>query len=141
MRWSTIGRAPETHGRQRLGDRVLTGSGSVAMVLLSASLLGACNLVLGIDDVSSANGPDGGQRISATTAEPRDASTDSSNPSPSGRADSGSRASEAGPDASSRGRLDASAASDRDATAPIDNPGAAADLDAGDEGDDAGVPR
>ena len=30
----------------------------------------ACNLVLGIDDVSAANGPDSGQRVSASTADP-----------------------------------------------------------------------
>lgn len=143
MRWSTIGRGPETSSRERSGDRVVTRSASVAMVVLSASLLVACNLVLGIDDVSSANGPDSGQRISPATAEPHDASTapDAPAPSPTGRADSGSRNSDARPASSSGGRRDASVASAHDATAPLDNRDAAADLDAGDEGDDAGVPR
>jgi hypothetical protein len=104
------------------------------MLVLSASLVGACNLVLGIDDVSSANGPDGGQRISAATAEPRDANGGSSDPSPSIPADSGSRDSNA-----SSGNL--RDAGERDATAPIDKPADAADLDAGDDGDDAGAPR
>jgi len=119
----------------------LTRSAGVAMVVLSASLLGACNLVLGIDDVSSANGPDAGQQISPTTAEPRDASTAPSDPSPPGRADSGSRDSDASPASRPGNRRDAGAASDRDAAAPLANRDAAADLDAGDEGDDAGLPR
>jgi hypothetical protein len=110
------------------------------MMLWTASLLGACNLVLGIDDVSSANGPDSGQQISSATAEPRDAST-STDSSPGGRADAGSRDLDARPAPSSRNRPDASAVRDHDATTPIDSPGAAADQDAGDEGDDAGVPR
>lgn len=32
--------------------------------------LAGCNLVLGIDDVSSADGPDGGERISAAKITP-----------------------------------------------------------------------
>ena len=111
------------------------------MVLWSASLLGACNLVLGIDDVSSANGPDAGRQISPTTAEPRDASTGVSDPDPPGGADASSRDLDASPASSSGNRPDANAASARDATAPIDSLGADADLDACDEGDDAGLPR
>jgi hypothetical protein len=37
---------------------------------LVACTLAGCNLVLGIDDVSSANGPDSGQRVSSATADP-----------------------------------------------------------------------
>lgn len=41
-----------------------------AVVACLAMWLSACNIVLGIDDVSAANGPDSGQRISAATADP-----------------------------------------------------------------------
>ena len=41
----------------------------MAAGLLACALAG-CNLVLGIDEVSSANGPDSGQRISSATADP-----------------------------------------------------------------------
>ena len=45
----------------------------------AVTLLAGCDLVLGIDEVSSANGPDGGQRIQASTADPGpDASSDDS---------------------------------------------------------------
>jgi hypothetical protein len=109
------------------------------MILSSASLLAACNLVLGIDDVSSANGPDSGQRISSATAEPRDASSESSDASPSGQAGSDSSDSGARP-AGSGHPADASV---RDATAPAASPDAAADLDAGEDrdGEDAGLQR
>jgi hypothetical protein len=53
------------------------------MLLWAVSWSGACNLVLGIDDVSSANGPDSGQRVSAATADPaadRDADAGSDKP-------------------------------------------------------------
>ena len=37
---------------------------------LAACALAGCNLVLGIDDVSSASGPDSGQQVSSATADP-----------------------------------------------------------------------
>jgi hypothetical protein len=37
---------------------------------LVTGALAGCNLVLGIDDVSSASGPDSGQHVSSVTADP-----------------------------------------------------------------------
>src|SRR5262245_27101474 len=47
---------------RRTNARVVTG--------LAIWMLAGCNLVLGIDEVSSANGPDSGQQVSAATADP-----------------------------------------------------------------------
>ena len=63
-------------------------SGGVARFSWTAAafalaLLTGCDLVLGIDEVSSANGPDGGQRIQAATADPGpDASTEDAGSEP-----------------------------------------------------------
>jgi len=48
----------------------------LGLVLVAAVFLAGCDLVLGIDDVSAANGPDASTRIQGQTAEPRDASDD-----------------------------------------------------------------
>lgn len=57
------------HGR---GDSRVKRAASVVLIAWIASTVGACNVVLGIDDVSSANGPDGGrgQQISGVSSDP-----------------------------------------------------------------------
>ena len=57
--------------------------------LFAGAWLGGCDLVLGIDEVSSADGPDGGdrgQRISASTADP-EAGRDAAEPTDDAGAD------------------------------------------------------
>jgi hypothetical protein len=108
-------------------------------MLWTASCFGACNLVLGIDDVSSANGPDAGQQISPSTAEPRDASTGPGDASAGGRADAGRVELDASAEPRSSD-LDASPR-DRDASPVPPSPDAAVDEDAGADLDDAGLPR
>jgi hypothetical protein len=112
-------------------------------MLWTASCFGACNLVLGIDDVSSANGPDAGQQISPSTAESRDASTGPGDASAGagGRADAGGIELDASAGPRSPG-LDASLR-DRDASplAPRRDAAVGVDEDAGADLDDAGLPR
>ena len=45
-------------------------AGLISGLLGAVAMLGACKLVLGIDDVSSATGPDGGQRAQGVSREP-----------------------------------------------------------------------
>lgn len=100
-------------------------------MLWTASVFGACNLVLGIDDVSSANGPDAGQQISPSTGLPRDAgpsAADAGLPEVDASPAPGSAPIDAGPRA-------------RDAAAAPFRRDAAVDEDAGEDSDDAGLPR
>ena len=71
-----------------------SSNGRIArIVAIAAILLAGCDLVLGIDEVSSAEGPDGGsrnergQRIQASTGDPGDASADDGGDEPDARAD------------------------------------------------------
>src|SRR3954470_3639728 len=109
-------------------------------MLWTASCFAACNLVLGIDDVSSANGPDSGQQISAATAEPHDASIGAGDGGAVGPADAGRAEVDANRaprsshrDAGVRGVAGSAAAQARDA--------AVDDQDAGADSDDGGLPR
>jgi len=52
-------------------SRLHKPSGRSACIALAAAIsLAGCDVVLGIDEVSSAEGPDGGRRISASTIDP-----------------------------------------------------------------------
>jgi hypothetical protein len=133
MRWSTI-------DRMRL--EVVKGGARVVIVLVGAAALCACNIVLGIDNVSSANGPDSGQRISGATAEPvSDAGGPASDATAGGQDDAVPSMPEV--DASTRGSAGQSAvvAVERDAAMPAQAPASAGDEDAGELGDDAGSLR
>jgi hypothetical protein len=110
------------------------------VLLASAAALAGCNLVLGIDDVSSANGPDSGQRIFGSTAEPRpDAGGARSDAGAAGQADAAAIDADSSPERSA-GRS-ATPPSDRDAAVAPRTPDAALDEDAGEFGEDAGAPR
>jgi hypothetical protein len=133
MRWSTI---------DKMGLSVVERSVRVVIVLVGAAALCACNIVLGIDDVSSANGPDSGQRISGATAEPiSDAGTAVSDATAGGQDDAAPAATE--PDASTRGSAGRSAVEpvERHAAMPAQTPPSAGDEDAGQVEDDAGSLR
>jgi predicted small secreted protein len=140
MRWSMI---------DRMGGRVVECGRRVVIVLVGAAALCACNVVLGIGDVSSANGPDSGQRISGSTGEPP---SDAGNPV----SDAGNPVSDATaggqdapvpsmpePDASTRGSAGQSAVQpvEPDAALPPQTPASAGDEDAGELEDDAGSLR
>jgi hypothetical protein len=102
----------------------------------------ACNVVLGIDDVSSANGPDSGQRISGATAEPAsDAGARRNDATTGGQDEPEPRMPEL--DASTRGSAGRSAVQslEPDAAAPPQTPASAGDEDAGELEDDAGSLR
>jgi len=110
------------------------------VLLASVAALSGCNLVLGIDDVSSANGPDSGQRIFGSTAEPR---ADSGGPMSDAGAAGQADAAPTDADSSSRGSAGRTAtpANDRDAAVAPQTLDAAMDEDAGESGEDAGTLR
>jgi hypothetical protein len=133
MRWSTI---------DRMGLSVVKHSARGVIVLVGAAALCACNLVLGIDDVSSANGPDSGQRISGATAEPTsDAGTPVRDATAGGQDDPSPAATD--PDASTRGSAGRTAVQplERDAAMQPQPPASTGDEDAGKLEDDAGSLR
>ena len=62
---------PVSAGQNQVWGIEVTRSTNARVVAgLAIWMLAGCNLVLGIDEVSSANGPDSGQQISSATADP-----------------------------------------------------------------------
>jgi hypothetical protein len=109
--------------------------GAFVLIVWAASVIGACNLVLGIDDVSPANAPDGGrgQQIFPSTAERRDGGSDSVDAAAETERPSG----DASGTSTTPDRLDAGRPHDASVRGVSDS----STEDAGPADEDAGLPR